>query len=125
MVPRWFVQLDALPLTPNGKVDRRALPAPAARGPRRLRRPRTELEAAIAAIWADVLGLEQVGIHDDFFDLGGHSLLAIKVISRIAAAHRTARGVRQFFEAPTVRSVTQRLTASTALAPGAQASWWW
>ncbi len=75
MLPAAFVHLDNLPLTPNGKLDRRALPAP------ELDRdalsagflaPRTPSEAALAAIWAEVLGLETVGMHDDFFELGGN-----------------------------------------------------
>ncbi|MEW2813232.1 amino acid adenylation domain-containing protein, partial [Streptomyces massasporeus] len=83
MVPAAFVFLDTLPLTPNGKVDRRALPAPETDRPDLADRyvaPRDETEAAVAGIWADVLGVDRVGIHDNFFDLGGHSLLATRVV---------------------------------------------
>ncbi|HET7462338.1 MAG TPA: condensation domain-containing protein, partial [Longimicrobium sp.] len=86
MVPAAFVRLEALPLTPTGKVDRRALPAPegdayAARG---YEAPVVgETEAAVAQVWAEVLGVERVGRHDHFFELGGHSLLAMRTISRL------------------------------------------
>ncbi|MFB7355012.1 amino acid adenylation domain-containing protein [Streptomyces gardneri] len=105
MVPGWFVFLDALPLTPNGKVDRKALPAPdgarqAADGD--YTAPRTETERIIADIWRDVLGLDQVGVHDDFFQLGGHSLLATRLVSRINKALGATVTVRQLFEARTV-----------------------
>ncbi|WP_443065366.1 amino acid adenylation domain-containing protein [Streptomyces sp. NBC_00536] len=89
MVPAQFVTLDRLPLTPSGKVDRRALPAPqpqtaapdTAHTP-----PRDATEETLAAVWADVLGVERVGIHDNFFDLGGDSILSIQVVSRARQA---------------------------------------
>ncbi|MES4891873.1 non-ribosomal peptide synthase/polyketide synthase [Streptomyces sp. NPDC096012] len=85
MVPALFVPLQRLPLTPNGKLDRRALPAPgtaqAADGPRTA--PRTETERRIARIWADVLGIEDVGADDNFFALGGDSILSMQVVSRL------------------------------------------
>ncbi|MFF8726760.1 non-ribosomal peptide synthase/polyketide synthase [Streptomyces sp. NPDC015171] len=85
MVPSLFVPLDRLPLTPNGKTDRRALPAPgpaqAADGPRTA--PRTDTERRIARIWADVLGIEEVGADDNFFALGGDSILSMQVVSRL------------------------------------------
>ncbi len=87
MIPGALVVLDGLPLTPNGKVDRKALPAleqdAAATG---YQPPRTPLETAIAAIWAETLNLPRVGIHDNFFDLGGHSLLAVQLMDRIHRA---------------------------------------
>ncbi|WP_326680818.1 non-ribosomal peptide synthetase/type I polyketide synthase [Streptomyces sp. NBC_01237] len=83
IVPGAFMVLSELPLTPNGKVDRRALPAPDADRPELAAAyvaPRDETEAAIAGIWAQVLGVDRVGVHDNFFDLGGHSLLATRVV---------------------------------------------
>ncbi|WP_406217955.1 amino acid adenylation domain-containing protein [Streptomyces canus] len=89
MVPAAFIALDAMPLNANGKVDRRALPAPD-RGDLRTGTdhvpPRTPTEKALAAIWSEVLGVEQIGVHDRFFDLGGHSLLMIKVLAAARAA---------------------------------------
>ena len=86
MTPAAFVLLEALPLTPNGKVDRKALPAPDLSALARqdgFVAPHTPTEFAVAAIWAEVLGIDPIGIHDDFFALGGHSLLATQVVSRI------------------------------------------
>ncbi|HXU46443.1 MAG TPA: amino acid adenylation domain-containing protein, partial [Thermoanaerobaculia bacterium] len=86
MIPSAFVTLPALPLSPNGKVDRRALPEPERRAGAGFVAPREEVERRIAAIWSQVLGIEQVGVEDSFFDLGGHSLLAMQVVSRIRDA---------------------------------------
>ena len=105
MVPAAFVLLDALPLLPNGKVDRLALPAPNQTRPEleaHYIAPRTPIEQEIANIWADVLGLKQVGVHDNFFDLGGHSLLAAQLASRLAEAFGVDLSLRRVFEAPTV-----------------------
>src|SRR5947209_168385 len=86
MIPAAFIEMEALPLTPNGKLDRRALPAPedgglAADVP--YVAPRTSDESRLAEIWQNLLGLERVGIHDDFFLLGGHSLLTIRLMTQI------------------------------------------
>jgi len=116
MVPSTFVTLDVLPLTPNGKVDRRALPAPDAAGLERetvFVAPRTPIEEELAQMWRDILGIEQVGIHDSFFDLGGHSLLATQVVSRVREVYHVEMPVRSLFEAATVANlattVEQRL----------------
>jgi amino acid adenylation domain-containing protein len=110
MVPAAFVALDALPLTPNGKVDRAALPPPVptdARGSPDA--PRTRVEHAIAAIWAEVLGLEVVGVHQDFFDLGGHSLLAAQVIAEVRERFGAEVPLGALFEAPTVAELATRV----------------
>ncbi len=89
MVPSAFIALDALPVTPNGKLDRRALPAPRQDRPEPepgFEAPRTEAERTLAAIWAETLRVERVGVHDNFFELGGDSILSIQVVARAAAA---------------------------------------
>jgi acyl carrier protein len=103
MVPATFVPLDVLPLTPNGKVDRRALPAPDWSGlARGSAAPRTPIEELLAGIWAEVLKVERVGVHDNFFALGGHSLLAIQVCARLRQALQIEVPPRTLFEAPTL-----------------------
>ncbi|MBV8318682.1 MAG: amino acid adenylation domain-containing protein, partial [Planctomycetaceae bacterium] len=112
MMPSAFLLLEALPLTPNGKIDRGALPAP---DPASLASeseyvpPRTPTEEAIVGIWAAVLGLERVGVHDDFFDLGGHSLLATQLVSRLRAAFALEIPLRMLFEATTVAALAERI----------------
>ena len=104
MIPAVVVAMEALPLTANGKVDRRALPAPdQTRMVGEYVAPRSPLEEVLAEIWADVLKLERVGIHDNFFtELGGHSLLATQVTSRVRNAFAVNLPLRQLFEMPTV-----------------------
>lgn len=114
MVPSRFVIIDTLPLTPNGKIDRQALPKPtdvqadteAAYTP-----PRSELETAVARIWADVLDLSQLGIHDNFFELGGHSLIAIQIVMRINKAFNIELPMGSLFQMPTVAILAQDIAA--------------
>jgi SAM-dependent methyltransferase len=105
MVPAAFVRLDSLPLTPTGKLDRRTLPAIEDFRPARREAhapPRTRTEEALAGIWAQLLGLDAVGVHDNFFELGGHSLLATRVLSRIRDRFEVELSMYSVFEAPTV-----------------------
>ena len=104
MVPAGVELLDALPLTPNNKVDRRALPPPrwGAVPAAQRRAPRTAVERALAALWTEVLGVEEIGIDDDFFDRGGHSLLGARLLARVRAYFSADVPTRVLFDAPTV-----------------------
>ncbi|HYR11951.1 MAG TPA: amino acid adenylation domain-containing protein [Longimicrobium sp.] len=111
MVPSAFVLLDALPLNPNGKVDRAGLPAPEYASRERYAAPATPVEARLAEVWAQVLGVERVGRHDGFFERGGHSLLAMRLVSRVREALQVELPLRALFEGPTVARVAERVEA--------------
>jgi amino acid adenylation domain-containing protein len=114
MIPASIVWLEHLPLTSNGKIDRRALPA-ANPGHRRITRgaaPRSETERVLCGIWSDVLGLEQIGIDDNFFDLGGHSLAAIRVLAAIMARLKVDLPLRRIFDASTVAQLACAVSAA-------------
>ncbi|MDF2974582.1 MAG: Non-ribosomal peptide synthetase [Microvirga sp.] len=122
MVPSVFVSLDALPLTPNGKVDRRALPAPEdSQLDDRYAVPRTATEEILSGLWADVLGLKRVGIHDHFFELGGHSLLATQVVSRIRTAFQVELPLRTLFDHPTIAALATAVEREQRDGQGCQA----
>ena len=112
MVPSAFVVLPAFPLNPNGKVDRKALPAPdgvTGGDAAAFVAPRNGLEEEIAGIWQQLLSLDRVSVHDNFFDLGGHSLMATRVISRVREMFQVEVGVRSLFEHPTVAELAEVL----------------
>jgi hypothetical protein len=120
MVPSRIVHVDALPLTPSGKIDRRSLPDPG-----ELERaveyvaPRTPLEEELARIWEDLLGVERVGVNDDFFALGGHSLLATQAVIRIRNAVADVP-LHSLFNAPTVASLAQAIVDAELAVVGDQ-----
>jgi len=105
MVPAAIMRLDRLPLTPNGKLDRNALPAPDRHRDADHQPPRNPVETVLAGLFAEVLGLDRVGIHDNFFELGGHSLLAMQFVSQVRAALGVTLPVREIFMGPTVAEV--------------------
>ena len=110
MVPSSFVQLEALPLTANGKVDRRALPAPSiGHTDQSYVAPTGDREKRLTDIFAEVLGVNRVGVHDNFFEIGGHSLLATKVVSRVRDAFGARVPLRRIFECPTVAELAKSL----------------
>ncbi len=115
MVPAAFVNLTRMPLTPSGKIDRRALPAPeagAARSEGEFVAPTTPMEKTMAELWAAMLGVGRVSIHDDFFALGGHSLLASQILARLRRDHGVQLSFRKFFEAPTVARLAKEAEAA-------------
>lgn len=119
MVPSAFVALEKLPLTPNGKVDRKALPAPdfgAARS--EYVAPRTPLEETLAAIWAQVLGVDRVGVHDNFFEIGGDSLKVVRVVA-LAGKAGTELSPAMIFTHPTIAGLATQLET----APGGREDW--
>ena len=112
MVPAAFVVLDTFPLTPNGKLDRRALPVPGQTRPELDKdyvAPLTPVEKVLATIWTDLLGIEQIGIHNNFFDLGGHSLLVTQLLSRVRDRFAVELGLREVFESATIAGLAEKI----------------
>lgn len=117
MVPAAWVNLEAFPLTTNGKVDRRALPAPSSRRSfltTEFVAPRTETEETLAAIWRRALGIDEVGIEDNFFDLGGHSLHTAEVEAKIRQQMGREIHVTALFQYPTISALASHLAATAA-----------
>jgi len=113
MVPSAFVVLEAFPVTPSGKVDRRALPAPEKSRPELetvLVMPQSDAEQLIASVWQEVLQLEGVGIHDNFFDLGGNSLLLNQSAHKLAEIFGVQLSIVELFQYPTISALAQRLS---------------
>jgi acyl carrier protein len=116
LIPAVFVELAAIPLTANGKLDRSALPAPDAARPQRLdvdAVPRTPTEELLAGIWAEVLGVDRIGVRDNFFELGGHSLLATRVVSRVRAVFGVEIALVELFDEPTVAGLAAAVERAT------------
>jgi amino acid adenylation domain-containing protein len=112
MIPSAFVFLNVLPLTPNGKVDRSKLPLPDDSRPaldQGFDEPRSEIEELVAQVWREVLKVEKVGVHDNFFDLGGHSLLATRVVARLRSYFNIDLPLRKLFELPTVAALAEHI----------------
>ncbi|MFL6257439.1 MAG: phosphopantetheine-binding protein, partial [Pyrinomonadaceae bacterium] len=112
MIPSAFVRLEALPLTPSGKLDRKALPAPDNVRPKLAQAyvpPQTEVEQTIADIWQEALGVERVGVEDNFFDLGGHSLLMVRVLGRLRESLGVTLNIIDLFKHPTVSALAASL----------------
>ncbi|WP_197501776.1 non-ribosomal peptide synthetase [Mycobacterium sp. 1164985.4] len=117
MVPTAVVALDALPLTVNGKIDTRALPAPEYTDGDRYRAPESAVEEILAGIYAQVLGLERVGVDESFFELGGDSLSAMRLVTSVNASLSADLAVRTVFEAPTVTQLAPRIAEGRGLEP--------
>jgi nonribosomal peptide synthetase DhbF len=119
MVPAVFISLSSFPLAPSGKVDRRALPPPGRARPALSTDyvpPSTPDEHVLSAVWAEILGLDPIGIDDDFFELGGDSLLAVRITVRAREALGRTVALQSLFESPTVKALSARL-GSAASAP--------
>jgi amino acid adenylation domain-containing protein/non-ribosomal peptide synthase protein (TIGR01720 family) len=111
MIPSAFVVLEEFPLTPNGKLDRKALPAPDTQvKDTEYEAPRNETEEQLAAMWAELLGVEKIGVHDDFFSLGGHSLVAMQVVSRIMQSMGVQLPLESLFDAPTIAGLAESMS---------------
>src|SRR4030095_4093232 len=123
MIPAAFVLLESLPLTTNGKVDRAALPAPSAttgHGEAERVKPRNPYEEMVANQWSHLLRVDDLGIHDNFFDLGGHSLLATQVLTRLNATFHIKLSYRDLFDAPTVAGLAEHVEAEVRRGEGVE-----
>ncbi|MEO8379795.1 MAG: amino acid adenylation domain-containing protein, partial [Acidobacteriota bacterium] len=120
MVPQAFVRLDALPRTSNGKLDRKALPAPEASAfiTHEYEAPQGEIATTLAAIWQELLRVERVGRHDNFFDLGGHSLLAVQLVSRVRSVLSVELPLRELFARPSLEALAEAVQAAGASTMG-------
>jgi acyl carrier protein len=110
MIPAAFVRLTTFPMTPNGKIDRKALPAPKTGATERITtEPEGELEATIAAIWRELLGVEHLSPTQNFFDLGGHSLLAVQMQRRLRDALARDISITEIFRFSTIKTLAQHI----------------
>ena len=110
LVPAHFVAIDRLPRTASGKIDRRSLPEPDRAATGEYIEPRSPIELALASFWADALGLERIGLHDNFFDLGGHSLLAARLAARVRQEFQVELPISAIFETPVLGELALVLT---------------
>jgi acyl carrier protein len=110
MIPTAFLYLESMPLTPNGKVDRKSLPKPELQQKETYVKPQNEIERQVTSLWQDVLKLEKIGIHDNFFDLGGHSLNIIEIQTRVKELFNKELSVVDFFKYPSVNSFAKFLS---------------
>ena len=115
MIPSYYVILDAIPLTPNGKIDKKALPKITSSDliQKAYVAPRNEVERQLVEIWKEVLGIEKIGITDNFFDLGGHSLLVGQIINRVYKRLNKSVSFKSFFKNPTIKESSKELSNST------------
>ncbi|MDV2992973.1 MAG: D-alanine--D-alanyl carrier protein ligase [Chroococcidiopsis sp. SAG 2025] len=114
MIPSNFVMMKSFPLTPSGKVDRRALPVPERSRPElevEFVSARSVLEAKIGHLWKEVLDLEKVGIHDNFFDLGGHSIQAVELVTKLQSAFQIKLSLHNFLTTPSIAGLTKLIEA--------------
>jgi acyl carrier protein len=118
MVPAAVVVVDALPLSPNGKLDRRALPAPDYRAEAAGRAPASPREEILCQLFAEVLGVDRVGVEDSFFDLGGHSLLAAVLASRLTQLFGTRISLKSLMASPSVKGISEQLTPEPEIVVG-------
>ncbi len=115
MIPTAFVQLDAVPLTPNGKVDRRELPMPAnfeSDSHTACVAPQTKVEQMIASLWREVLSVERISIHDNFFDLGGNSLMMVEIYNKLREALNREISLIEMFKNPTISTLAAHLSSN-------------